>query len=64
MAIDSPMRFTKPLHPGVPLDRCSHCGRAGTLTSLSAGNTCVLQDECEQVRQETLARASVIEGGQ
>jgi hypothetical protein len=45
----------------IDLTRCSHCGRTGTLTCLSAGNTCVLQDECEAARQETLARAAILE---
>jgi hypothetical protein len=45
------------------LTRCSHCGRTGTLTSLSAGNTCVLQDDCEQARQDAIERADFLRAG-
>lgn len=42
------------------LSRCSWCGRKGTLTSLSAGNRCVLEDDCYDARQESLARAAFL----
>jgi len=42
------------------LTRCSYCGRTGTLTDLSAGNTCVLQDDCEQARQDVIIRGASI----
>lgn len=38
------------------LSRCSWCGRTGTLTSLSAGNRCELQDDCDTARHEALNR--------
>lgn len=38
--------------------RCSWCGRTGTLTSLSAGNRCEMQDDCDQARQELIARSA------
>lgn len=40
------------------LTRCSWCGRTGTLTSLSAGNRCVLEDDCHAARAEVLARTA------
>lgn len=46
----------------VDLSRCFHCGRTGTLTSLSAGNRCVYEDDCEQARQEVLAQVAVLAG--
>jgi hypothetical protein len=42
------------------LSRCSWCGRKGTLTSLSAGNRCVNEDECHEVRVETIERAKAL----
>lgn len=44
------------------LSRCAHCGRTGTLTSLSAGNRCELQDDCERARQEAIEAMAVIQG--
>lgn len=46
------------------LRRCPRCGRAGTLTCLSAGNTCVIAEPCEQARAEALAQVQAIGGGQ
>ena len=42
------------------LSRCSWCGRKGTLTSLSAGNRCVFEDDCYAAREEALARVQYV----
>lgn len=42
------------------LTRCSWCGRLGTLTSLSAGNRCVMEDDCHAARDDLHARARAI----
>lgn len=55
--------MSDPTPHSAPLARCSHCGREGTLTSLSAGNTCEDQDGCEAARLDTIARAEAIEQG-
>lgn len=37
------------------LERCTRCGRRLTLTSLSAGNTCVIVEPCDEAREAALA---------
>lgn len=44
------------------LSRCSYCGRKGTLTELSAGNTCVIVEPCEAARRDAIERAEAIRG--
>ncbi len=44
------------------LSRCSWCGRTGTLTSLSAGNRCVMEDDCYQAREESIKRVKAMHG--
>lgn len=43
------------------LSRCSRCGRQGTLTDLSAGNTCVIVEPCDEARDAALALFAHIE---
>lgn len=44
------------------LSRCFWCGKKGTLTDLSAGNRCVMQDDCHAARQELFERYEFLEG--
>ena len=43
------------ISPQRDLSRCPRCGRSGTLTCLSAGNTCVIVEPCDEARAQALA---------